>query len=111
MLDDTVETLATLAKEALGSASESSMHLAAARVRYAEIRDTHNERSNYSDNKDLRIAKEAEERDRTNRKALKCIAAATNPIDEASLIKAIDEFNALDNMYDLKRPLLCRPAQ
>ena len=102
VLDDTVETLATLAKEALGSASESSMHLAAARVRYAEIRDTRNERSNYSDNKDLRIAKEAEERDRTNRKALKCIAAATNPIDEASLIKAIDEFNALDNMYDLK---------
>ena len=88
--------------EALGSASESSMHLAAARVRYAEIRDTHNERSNYSDNKDLRIAKKAEERDCTNRKALKCIAAATNPIDEASLIKAIDEFNDLDNMYDLK---------
>ena len=101
-MDDTVATLSRLAKEALGSASESSRHLAAARVRYAEIRDTRNERSNYRDNTDLRIAKDAEERDRTNRKVLKRIAAAANPIDEASLTNAINQFNALGNMYDLK---------
>ena len=102
VMDDTVETLANLAKEALGSASESSRDLAAARERYAEIRDTRNERSNYRDGTDPNFDNDAEKRDRTNREALKLIAAGTNPIDEASLIKAIDEFNALGNMYDLK---------
>ena len=101
-MDDTVETLATLAKEALGSASESSMHLAALRVGYAEIRDARNERSNYRDGTNPRVGKDAEERDRTNLEALKRIAAATNPIDEASLINAIDRFNALGNRSDLK---------
>ena len=80
--DDTVETLASLAKEILGSASESSKHLAAARVRYAEIRDTRDERNNYRYGTDPKIGKEAKERDRKNREALKHIAAATNPMDE-----------------------------
>ena len=101
-LDDTVETLATLAKEALGSDSESSMHLAAVCVRYAEIRDARNERSNYRDGTVPRVGKDEEEQDRTNREVLKRITAAANPIDEASLINAIDKFNALGNKYDLK---------
>ena len=102
VMDDTVETLTNLAKEALGSASESSRDLAAARERYAEIRDTRNERSNYRDGTDPNFDNEGEQRDRTDRDALKLIAAATNPIDEESLIKAIDKFNALGNMHDLK---------
>ena len=101
-MDDTVETLTGLAKEALGSDSESSRDLAAARERYAEIRDTRNERSNYRDGPDPNFDNEAEQRDRTGRETLKLIAAATNPIDEGSLIKAIDEFNALGNMHALK---------
>lgn len=101
-MDDTVQTLGALAQEALGPISELSQHLAAARERYAKVRDTRNERNNYRNNSDLRMRKKADERDRKKRKDLKRIAAATDPTDEASLIKAIDEFNALGNMYELK---------
>ena len=100
-MDETVEMLSTLAREALGSASELSIDLAAARGRYAEIRDTRNERSNYRDSRDPNLEKDGDQRDRINRGALKLIAAATDPIDEASLIKAVDEFNNFDNKYDL----------
>jgi hypothetical protein len=101
-MDDTVETLGSLAREALGAASEVSKHLVAARTRYTKVRDTRKERSNYRSDPDPRIRKEADERDRSNREALKRIATAADPTDEASLIKAIDQFNALGNMYDLK---------
>lgn len=100
--EDTVQTLASLAQEVLGQTSEISKHLAAARERYAEVRGTLNERSNYRSDTDLRMRKEANARDRHNRGVLKRIAAATDPTDEASLIKAIDGFNALGNTYDLK---------
>ncbi|WP_305803263.1 hypothetical protein, partial [Thiolapillus sp.] len=48
------------------------------------------------------MREQRKERDRSSQDALKRIAAATDPTDEASLVKAIDEFNALRNMYDLK---------
>ena len=97
----TMETLATLAREALGSA-QMSKHLDTVRLRYAEVRDMQNERSNYRGNGDLRIDGEEEGQNSTNLEALKRIAAVTNPIDEASLSNAIDQFNALGNMYELK---------
>ena len=100
-MGDTVQTLGALAKEALGPASAVSKHLAAARERYANVINTHNERNNYRNDSE-RMRKEADERDRKNRMDLKRIAAATDPTDEASLIKAIDKFNALGNMYNLK---------
>ncbi len=101
-MDDTVAALGFLAREALGPTSEVSKHLAAARARYTKVRDVRNERTNYRSEPDPRSRKEADERDRNKREALKRIAAAADPSDEASLIKAIDEFNALGNMYDLK---------
>ncbi|MEI6513903.1 MAG: hypothetical protein WCO51_11620 [bacterium] len=38
----------------------------------------------------------------TGKTGYRRLAEATDPTDEASLVKAIDEFNALGNMYDLK---------
>ena len=99
---ETVEMLAALAKEALGPNSDLSRHLDGAHVRYAEIRDTRNERSNYRDDTDPSIRKDAKERNRKDRETIKRIAADTNPVDQTSLINAIDQFNALDNRYDLK---------
>lgn len=99
---DTVEKLAFLAKEAFGPASEVAKHLATAHMRYTKIRDIRNERSNYRGDTELKNRKESEKLNRTNNKALKRITAATDPIDEASLIDAIDKFNALGNMYSLK---------
>jgi len=101
-MDDTVETLGSLAREALGPSSEITKCLSAARQGYARVRDTHNERNNYSGGIDSGVRKQADKRKRENREALKRIAAATDPTDEGSLVKAIDAFNDLGNMYDLK---------
>lgn len=101
-MDDTVETLCSLAEEALGPSSEVTKHLVAARERYAKVRDARNERRNYRGEPDRRMRREADELDHRNREALELIAAATDPTDEVSLAKAIDAYNAIGNMYDLK---------
>lgn len=101
-MGDTVGTLGSLAEEALGRSSEITSFLVGAREYYAEIRDTQNERQNYRGASDSRMRQQAKDRDHKNQEALQRIAAATTPTDEASLVKAIDEFNDLGNMYDLK---------
>jgi hypothetical protein len=99
---DTVETLCSLAKEALGASHEITRHIAAARDQYAIAREGRNKRNSYSSEPDRKMRREAAKRDEHNRQELARIAAATDPLDEASLVKAIAAFNALGNMYDLK---------
>ena len=99
--DDTLEKLCELAEVALGASHDLTKHLKVARGRYDTAREGQN--SAYGSNGlDPKAGKEAAKRDDANREALASIAEATDPTDEASLVKAIDEFNALGNMYDLK---------
>lgn len=99
--DDTLEKLCELAEEALGASHDLTKHLTAARGRYDTAREGRN--SAYgSSSLDPKAGIEAGKRDDANREALASIAEATDPTDDASLVKAIDEFNALGNMYDLK---------
>ena len=65
-------------------------------------RDVENERNTNKGGPVPESNQNAGERDRGNRAALKRIAAITDPTDEASLINAIDNFNTLENIYDLK---------
>ena len=99
---DTMETFIPLAEEVLGPRSEITIQLSVERERYALVRDVENERNNYKSGSDPEMNQIGEERDRKNREALKRIAAVTIPSDEVSLIKAINDFNALKNTYDLK---------
>ncbi|WP_419629953.1 hypothetical protein [Thiolapillus sp.] len=101
-MEDTVKTLGALAEEAVGQSAAIAKYLKHARKHYAQIRDTRNERQNYRGDDDLKMREQRKERDRSSQDALKRIATATDPTDEASLVKAIDEFNALGNMYNLK---------
>lgn len=100
--DETVETLYALADEALGASHDLTKHLKAARDRYETARQGLNTAYGSSSDFDPKMRREAAKRDGANREALAHIAEATDPTDEASLVKAIDEFNALGNMYDLK---------
>ena len=101
--DETVETLYALADEALGPSHDLTKHLKAARERYETARQGLNTAYGSSSDFDPKMRREAAKRDSANREALARIAEATDPTDEASLVKAIDEFNALGNMYDLTR--------
>lgn len=99
---DTLDKLCELATEALGASHDLTKHLRVARGRYDAAREGLNIAYGSSSGLDPKTRREAAKRDDANRKALARIAAATDPTDEASLVKAIDEFNALGNMYDLK---------
>lgn len=77
-------------------------HLAAARGRYDTAREGRNIAYGSSSGLDPKARREAAKRDDANWEVLARIAAATDPTDEPSLVKAIDEFNALGNMYNLK---------
>jgi len=100
--DETVETLYAMADEALGASHDLTKHLKAARDRYETARQGRNTAYGNSSDFDPKMRREAAKRDSANREALARIAEATDPTDEASLVKAIDEFNALGNMYHLK---------
>ena len=101
-VDSTVATLASLAEESMGPSSDTFRYLSAARESYTKASDARNEMSNHGRGLDARMRKRADEDNRKNRAELKRIAAATNPTDEASLIKAINDFNVLQNTYELK---------
>lgn len=100
--NDTLDKLCELATEALGPSHDLTRHLTDARGRYDTAREGRNVAYGSSSGLDLKACRAAAKRDDANREALVRIAAATDPTDEASLVKAIDECNALGNMYDLK---------
>ena len=100
--DETLDKLCEFATEALGSSHDLTRHLTAARDRYETTREGHNITYGNSGNLDPKARRKASMHDDANREALARIAAATDPTDEPSLVKAISDFNALGNMYDLK---------
>ena len=101
-MDNTLEVLSSLAKETLGLTSETTEFLETARKSCRHIRDTKNERQNHGHTSDQEWKDKAEERNRNDKEKLEQIAATTIPTDEISLTQAIEDFNALGNMYDLK---------
>ena len=101
-VDSTVATLVSLAEETLGPSSDTFRYLSSARKSYAKASDARNEMSNHDRGQDARMRKRVDEDNRKNRAKLKRIAAATNPSDEASLIKAINDFHGLQSTYELK---------
>lgn len=100
--DETVQTLSVLADESLGTSHDLTKHLKAAQERYEIARKGRNTAYGSSSSFDPKMRREAAKRDSENRVALVRIAEATDPTDEESLVKAIEEFNAQGNMYDLK---------
>ena len=103
--DETVKTLYGLADEALGASHDLTKHLKAAQDRYETARQGRNTAYGSSSDFDPKMRGEAAKRDSANRETLARISEATDPTDEASLAKAIDEFNAIGekyHLYDLK---------
>ena len=100
--DETVETLLMLADETLGASHNLTKHLKVTRNQYENASQGRNTAYSSRSDVDPKTRREAAKRKRADREALARIAEATDPTDEAALVKAINEFNALGNMYDLK---------
>ncbi|MCY4381872.1 MAG: ATP-binding protein [Nitrospinae bacterium] len=101
-MDSTIATLASLAEETLGPSSEIFRYLSAARKSYKKVSGANHETWSHDQGLDPRMRKRVEDIDRKNRAALDCIAAATDPKNEVSLLKAINDFSGLQNTYELK---------
>jgi len=100
--EGTTLALYSMAEEVFGASHEICRHISSVRDHYSIVRDARNKRNNYKSEQDQKMQMEAAIRDDHNRRAILQIAADTDPLDEASLVKAIVAFNALGNMYDLK---------
>lgn len=99
---DTVDTLASIAEKTYGKKSKQAMFLRAAHDHYSDVRDVRNDRYNSRDPSDVTYREKAKAKGQEDKKKLQEIAKVTNPTDFDSLVKAIEEFNALGNMYELK---------
>ena len=97
----TVEVLASLARETLGSGSETAAYLSAAQRHLAKLRKTSNDHSNIGES-DPQLRKRVMDQDRRTRATLRAIARNTDPIDQASLADAINGLNELQHVWDLR---------
>ncbi len=100
--DDRLKELASLAQEALGPASKTSEYLEPTLSCPRQVRETRNLDYGYGSKSPLLIRREADRRQHRFQEELDRIAAATDPTDEASLMRANIEIDALGTMHDLK---------
>jgi hypothetical protein len=101
-MSDTVKTLASIAERALGKTSETTIYLNAAHKQFAKVRDELNEQMNYRGRPDPLFSQRVESTDSQKRIKLKNLASRTEPNDEVSVARAIDELNEMQYIYDLK---------
>ena len=101
----TVDTLRLLAGETLGATSELTRYLSALRVSSGEVRRRRDERGSSRGGTDPSAGERTEEGVRKEQDSLKSIMESCEPSDEVSLSKAVEECDALGNMYHLKGQL------
>ena len=102
VVDDIIGTLGLLAEKAFGQSAKITEFLASTRKHHQEVGEIQHERETYRDESDERLRQKAQVRNSNNKEELERIAVETNPTDFASLVEAINQFNALGYMYDLK---------
>ena len=105
-----VEDLALLAEESLEPSSGLVRYLSDSRIRYAEkVHAAREERENDDSGLlDARMRKRADDETRQKRAKLDSIAAATDPMNKTSLAQAIEDFNTLQNIYELKEDFFAK---
>ena len=100
--DDTVDALIRFAGDSLNPSSSLSASLSAARERYAKVMDAESSTTDYHHDTSSPIGDDAQREESDDQMSLKRIVGETNPLDESSLGKAIDELNTLRRTYELK---------
>ena len=102
-MDSTVETLASIAEDALGKESETSAYLSAAHKHFRRMREQRNDHLNYHGTGDPVSPRRKAVIERQNRTRLRKLAENTNPTDAISMGHAIDALNEIQYIYDLKK--------
>lgn len=97
-----LKTLASIAEEVFGKASDTYIYLSAAQERSAKVGSELSEQMNYHPKSVNLLPKEFESERKRNQKRLRKLASLVDPTNEASVAKAIDEFNAVKHNYDFR---------
>lgn len=101
-MPSTLATLHKIAVRELGNDSEQSAYLSYAAPKFKKLNDEGNENRNYRSVQDVRLTGKANDREEENRRALKKIENETDPSNEASMSRAIDALNGMQQLFELK---------
>lgn len=99
---ETAQGLATLAKESLGSNSETAKYFAVAGIQRASLRDELNDQRNYRGVPEARLQRHATKETSRLRAEILSLATATNPLDPNSLANATMALAGTRHAFDLK---------
>lgn len=98
----TLNSLASIAEKVFTKDSDTYRYLYAAQAHYDKVRDELNEQTNYRNTLDSKRLNEVKIEDNQNRQKFRKLAVTTNPIDEVSLTKAVNDLNNIQRGYDLQ---------
>ncbi|MBK9316800.1 MAG: hypothetical protein IPM55_21520 [Acidobacteria bacterium] len=98
----TLTTLHEIAGRELGKDSELTAYLSIAAPKFDRLHNEENENRNYRSTQDLRHVEAIADQKEENRRALKKIEDETDPADATSMSRAVDAFNKLQHVFDLK---------
>lgn len=101
-MPSTLASLSKIAERELGKDSKQSTYLSVAAPKFERLRDEENDNRNYHGALDFHPAGKASNTQEKNRRALKKILDKTDPSDEASMSRAIDVLNGMQQIFDLK---------
>lgn len=102
-MDDTVETLVSLAEEAFGTSSDEAHGIRVARERYSKVIDIRDETRNVLERSHVHPHENESETIEIDGGGIDTIVLAADPIDENSLFQAVRKLNDLENRHDQKR--------
>lgn len=89
--------------ERLDPNSEQSVYLSHAAPKFEKLRDEENENRNFQGSRDLRIGQRDNSEEDASRVAVDKLEQETDPVDEASMSRAVDTLNGLSHVFGLKR--------
>ncbi len=99
---DTLGILASISEKAYDGQSNPYSYLSLTQEHNAKVQDELNEQMNYHSRSLHPLSKEWELEKKQNLAKLRKLAASTDPLDESSIAKAVDEINTLKLFHDFK---------
>lgn len=105
-MPSTFATLGKIAEREIGKDSEQNLYLSIAAPKFEKLQDENNDHYNYRGTSAPNIREKVDDIKERNQLTLRAIVGKTSPNDEASMSRAIDEMNEIQNIFDLKGKFL-----
>ena len=101
-MPSTQSTLHKIAEREFGKGSELTTYLSIAAQKFEKLQDQENENRNYRGKQYLRSTKAVNNQQKKALRAVKKLEDETNPTDEASMSRAVEQLKNLGHFFDLR---------